>query len=100
MRFLIGLLIGLALGFAGAILFAPAKARDSRQEWPPTAERPPAPAGEANGATAALQRAVHGLRERVNEALTEARQAQDEAEKDMQARYEKVAGRPSGKPRP
>ncbi|MDO8615909.1 MAG: hypothetical protein Q7T33_09285 [Dehalococcoidia bacterium] len=92
MRFLIGLLIGLALGFAGAILFAPAKARDSRKEWPP--------AGEANGATAALQRAVHGLRERVNEALTEARQAQDEAEKDMQARYEKVAGRPSGKPRP
>ncbi len=100
MRFLIGLLIGFAAGFAGALLFAPEKGKAGEVEWPQGVESPaPGPAAEGNGTMAALQRAAQGLRKRVNQALEEAKKAQQEAEREMQARYEKVAGRSGAKPR-
>ena len=98
MRFLIGLLSGFAVGFGGAVLFAPEKRKEREGQWPPGVETPPpGPGAEGNGTMAALQRAMQGLRERINEALEEAKKAQQEAEKEMQARYEKIAGRPARK---
>ena len=92
MRVIIGLLLGFAAGFAGAILFAPDKQKRRETEWPLGAESEAA-SGNGNG----FQGKLHGLRARVNEAIEEAKKAQAEAERQMQARYEKAAGRPARK---
>ncbi|HET9475976.1 MAG TPA: hypothetical protein VFP63_00665 [Dehalococcoidia bacterium] len=93
MRFIIGLLLGFAGGFAGAILFAPEK-KHSRVQWP---EGHPAAGGiSANGnrkVSGSLQNAIRSVQDRVNEAWEEARKASEQAEKDMQARYQESAGR-------
>jgi gas vesicle protein len=93
MRFIIGLLLGFAGGFAGAILFAPEKKREPI-EWP---EGHPAARGVSeNGnrrVSGSLQTAIRSVQDRVNEAWEEARKASDEAEKEMQARYQEAAQR-------
>ena len=93
MRFIIGLLIGFGAGFAGAILFAPEKKKSS-VHWP---EGHPAAGGApANGnrqVSGGLQTAIRNVQDRVNEAWEEARKASEQAEKDMQARYQETAGR-------
>jgi gas vesicle protein len=93
MRFIIGLLLGFAAGFAGAILFAPEKKKGSVQ-WP---EGHPAAGGiSTNGnrkVSGSLQNAIRSVQDRVNEAWDEARKASVEAEKQMQARYQESAGR-------
>jgi gas vesicle protein len=94
MRFIVGLLLGFAAGFAGAILFAPDKSKGREVDWPLGAE-PDDISANVNGN--GFQGKLQGLRERVNEAMEEAKKAQAEAEREMQARYEKVAGRPSRK---
>jgi gas vesicle protein len=93
MRFIIGLLLGFAAGFAGAILFAPEK-KHTRVHWP---EGHPAAGGiSPNGnrrVSGSLQNAIRSVQDRVNEAWEEARKASEQAEKDMQARYQESAGR-------
>ncbi len=93
MRFIIGLLLGFGAGFAGAILFAPEKKKSS-VHWP---EGHPAAGGvSANGnrhVSGSLQNAIRSVQDRVNEAWEEARKASEQAEKDMQARYQESAGR-------
>jgi gas vesicle protein len=94
MRFILGLLIGLALGLTGALLFAPSRGRLQPEE-PGTSEE-----GEGrrvfseNGdAAAALRRAMERLQKQVQEAWGEAREAAREAEEEMRARYEKARTR-------
>ena len=93
MRFIIGLVLGFAAGFAGAVLFAPEK-KHSRVQWP---EGHPAAGGiSANGnrkVSGSLQNAMRSVQDRVNEAWEEARRASVEAEKQMQARYQEAAQR-------
>ena len=97
MRFIIGLLLGFGIGFAGAILLAPVK-KKSGVHWPEG--HPAASAASANGhrkASGGLQDAIRTLQDRVNEAWEEARKASQEAEQEIQGRYQQAAGR---KPEP
>ena len=83
MRFVLGLLIGLGAGFAGAILFAP-----ERSEAVPGK---PAAMG-ANGKVG-FKSVFEDLRKSLDEALGEAKKAQREAEEEMTQRYRRVVGR-------
>ncbi len=87
MRFILGLLIGAAIGFAAALLFAGNKRRSEQPLW--SAE---GGSNRGNGNTmSAVRRAVDSFQEQVNEALTEAKQASKDTEDEMRARYEKLA---------
>lgn len=93
MRFVMGVLLGFAVGFAGALLFAPDKGR-SRRLWGESERETHGGPASDNGRTSAKS-AVETLRRHVDEALAEARKASQEAEKDLRARYERMAGRES-----
>ncbi len=97
MRFLTGLLIGFALGFIGAILFAPEKEKRHEEHlWQAPPEEEPeaaAAAAENHDFLAPLRQAVRSLRVQAEEAWAEAVQAADEAEKEMRARYQRMARR-------
>jgi len=83
MRFVIGVLIGLAVGLAGAILFAPEKRRGP---WPEGH-----PARSLNGdQSGGLKGALRTLQDHVNEAWEEARVAAEEKEQEMRARLEEA----------
>jgi gas vesicle protein len=90
MRFIIGLLLGLGVGFVGALLLAPEK-RERREGAPPSEE----PIGEEafagnHDTLAGLRRAMRGLQEQMQEAWEEAREAAQEAEEEMRARYRRT----------
>jgi gas vesicle protein len=90
-KFVIGALLGFAIGFAGALLLAPDKSR-SRAIW---GERPPKP-GEgppSDNGRGSVKSTLETIREHVDAAMSEARQASADAEKEMKARYERMAGR-------
>ena len=97
MRFLTGLLIGLAIGFVAAILFAPEKQKRHEEHlWqaPPEGEPQEAEAAAENhDFLAPLRDAVRSLRLQAEEAWAEAVVAADEAEKEMRARYQRMARR-------
>ncbi len=94
MRFILGLLLGLGLGFAAALLLAPEKGAWRREEEPPGEEASGEESfGEDHDTMAGLRRAMRGLQEQVEEAWKEARQAADEAEKEMRARYERTVSK-------
>ncbi len=97
MRFILGLLLGFGIGFAAAILFAPERTQKARPKWPKAGEEEPqpAPAGNHQGASG-LQSFMRTLRERLDEALAEAREASAEAEREMRARYQRMARRAGG----
>jgi len=81
MRFVIGVLIGLAVGLAGAILFAPEK---KRGPWPAGH-----PAQSLNGdQSGGLKGALRTLQDHVNEAWEEARIAAEVKEKEMRAKLD------------
>ncbi len=82
MPFAIGVVLGFGIGLAGAILMAPEKKH--RGGWPPHT------AGEHSENGAGL---VDSVKERLSEAVTEAREARKQAEQDMIARYERSVGR-------
>ena len=83
MRFILGLLIGLCIGFAASVLLASEKDEDSGGTL---AE------ARANGARSASA-ALDGLRKQFDEALGEAKKAQREAEDKMNERYRQSIGR-------
>ena len=90
MRFIIGLLLGLGIGFAGALLLAPEKRE--RREGAPGGEEP---AGEEafaenHDSLAGLRRAMRGLQGQLQEAWGEAREAAQEAEEEMRTRYKRT----------
>ena len=94
MRFLSGLLLGFALGFAAAILFAPERPKHEESVWEaPPEEEPEAVARENHDVMGALRRAMRSLQSQAEEAWEEAVQAADEAEKEMRARYQRIAHR-------
>ena len=94
MRFLTGLLFGFAIGFVAAILFAPEKSKHEEHRWqPPAEEEPEAAARENHDFMTPLRRAVRSLQGQVQEAWAEAVDAANEAEKEMRARYQRVARR-------
>jgi hypothetical protein len=85
MRFVIGVLIGFAVGLAGAILFAPEK---KRGPWPEGH-----PAQSLNGdQSGGLRGALRTLQDHVNEAWEEARVAAEAKEKEMRAKLEEERG--------
>ena len=83
MRFILGLLIGLCIGFAASVLLASEKDEDSGGSLAET---------RANGARSASA-ALDGLRKQFDEALGEAKKAQREAEDKMNERYRQSIGR-------
>jgi len=92
MRFLTGLLIGLAIGFVAAILFAPESRKREERGWEPSPEEEPeAAAGGNHDFFGALRQAVRSLQAQVQEAWNEAGEAAQEAEREMRARYERAA---------
>jgi gas vesicle protein len=91
MRFIIGLLLGLGVGFAAALLLTPEKGQRRRQAEPLSDEASGAgELGEDHDAMASLRRAMRGVQEQVQEAWEEARKAAQEAEREMRSRYERA----------
>ncbi len=93
MRFIIGLLLGLGIGFAAAVLFAPERGR-LREGAPSDEETTSEGFGENHDSMAGLRRAMKGLQEQVQEAWQEAWQAAREAEKQLRADYERTVSKP------
>ncbi len=83
MRFILGLLIGICIGFAASVLLPSEK--DEASAGTATDDR-------ANGAGGARS-AFDGLRKQFDEAMGEAKKAQREAEEKMNERYRKIVGR-------
>ncbi|MCH7810136.1 MAG: hypothetical protein IH863_06125 [Chloroflexi bacterium] len=83
MRFILGLLIGICIGFAASVLLAPGKDET-------VGER--AAEGRANGA-GSVSSTFDGLRKQFDEAMGEAKKAQREAEEKMTERYRQIVGR-------
>jgi len=83
MRFILGILLGFGVGFAGAVLFAPEKK--------PEPEFIPGQPQHRNGSGGLLDQ----VRERVKEAMSEAKQAREQAEREMRDRYERAVRKPS-----
>jgi gas vesicle protein len=94
MRFIIGLLLGLGIGLAAALLMAPEKGK--RSEGSATGEDAPEEEGfgDNHDSMAGLRRAMGKLQEQIQEAWGEARQAAQEAEQEMRARYERTVSKP------
>ena len=82
MRFILGLLIGIGIGFAASVLLAPGKDETAGG----------ADERRANGASGARS-AFSDLREQFDEAMGEAKKAQREAEEKMTKRYRQIVGR-------
>jgi len=80
MRFILGLLIGVGIGFAASVLLSPGKGETVAVRG--TDDR-------ANGAGSTLG----GLRKQFDEAMGEAKKAQREAEEKMNERYRQIVGR-------
>ena len=83
MRFILGLLIGVGIGFAASVLLSPGKDET-------VGER--ATTGRANG-TGDAGSTFGGLRKQFDEAIGEAKKAQREAEEKMNERYRQIVGR-------
>jgi gas vesicle protein len=83
MRFLLGLVLGFGIGFAGAILFAPEKK--------PEREFIPGQPHSRNGAGGVMDE----VRDRVKEAMSEAKKAREQAERDMRDRYQRTVRKSS-----
>ncbi len=93
MRFIIGLLLGLGIGFAGALLLAPERGR-LREGAPSDEETTSEGFGENHDTMAGLRRAMRGLQEQAQAAWKEAQEAAQEAEKELRARYEQTVSKP------
>jgi hypothetical protein len=94
MRFIIGLVLGLGIGLAAALLLAPEKRQ--RREGEPFSEeesgaREP---GDDHDVLVSIRQAMQRVQEQVQEAWEEARQAAHEAEEEMRGRYERSVPKP------
>lgn len=83
MRFVLGILLGFGVGFAGAVLFAPEKKAEP--------EFIPGQPQHRNGSGGLLDQ----VRERVKEAMSEAKDAREQAEREMRDRYERAVRKSS-----
>ncbi len=95
MRFIFGLLLGFGIGLAAALLMAPEKGAWRREEERPGEEGDlEERLGENHDAMAGLRRAMRGLQGQVQEAWEEAREAAQEADRELRARYERTVTKP------
>lgn len=96
MRFFFGLLLGLAIGFGGAILFAPQASPLRQEREKPRRDDPTADAisrfGRNSGSDSGLQGTMKSIRRRIDEAMDEAKKASEEAEKEVRRRFEEMVG--------
>ena len=83
MRFILGILLGFGVGFAGAVLFAPEKK--------PEPEFIPGRPQHRNGSGGLLD----DVRVRLKEAMSEAKQAREQAEREMRDRYQRAVRKSS-----
>ena len=83
MRFILGLLLGIGIGFAASVLLAPGKDETVGEH---------AAEGRAGG-TGSAGSTFDGLRKQFDEAMGEAKKAQREAEEKMTERYRQIVGR-------
>ena len=92
MRFLFGLLIGFAAGFAGAILLAPQASpiRDRSRAQDPKRAAINDFGGNSHDSTR-VQELLKSLQEHIGEAFKEAKKASGEAEKEVHARFDEMA---------
>jgi gas vesicle protein len=99
LRFLIGVAIGFGVGFAGAVLFAPERKKGERVEWPAgTVDSGPPAFDTDHNIMASVRRAMRSVQDQINEALEEAKKAQADTEREMRARYERIARRTTEEP--
>ena len=84
MRFLLGVVLGFGVGFAGSVLLAPEKKKEA--DWVPGQ-----PEASKNGASGILDT----VKERVTQAMSEAKDARKQAEREMRDRYERTVNRKS-----
>jgi gas vesicle protein len=92
MRFIIGLLLGLCIGFSAALLLAPKRGR-LHGESGPEGTAAAGEFGSNHDTMAGLRRSMKGLQDQVQEAWEEARLAAREAEERMRARYQQSVPR-------
>ncbi len=88
MRFIIGLVLGSALGFAAYILLGPQRLSDGATA-PGTI--PGTTARDNHDSPVALRRAMDALRTQVQEAWAEAAEAAEEADREIRSRYRRMA---------
>lgn len=94
MRFIMGLLLGFGIGFAAAILFAPERRKEHEARWPGAEEeKEEGAAGGNHRGAGGLEQFMRSMRERIDEALAEAKEAAAEAEREMRSRYQKMVRR-------
>lgn len=96
MRFILGLLLGFGIGFGGALLLARQRQSGEGETWEAPESRTWTAPSENHDSLAGLQRAVRSLREQVQVAWAEAREAAREAEVELRASYERRLRRESG----
>jgi gas vesicle protein len=91
MRFLFGILIGFAVGFAGAILFAPQASPIRDKPGGQDATRSAMnDFGGNHHDMVGVQGLLKSLQEHLGEAFKEAQKEADEAEKEVHARFDEM----------
>ena len=90
MRFIIGLALGCAVGFAAYVLLTPQRRRDREAAGE---ESPEATAPDNHDPAAAFRHAMRSLQAQVQEAWREAQEAAEEADRELRARYRRMAHR-------
>jgi gas vesicle protein len=89
MRFLLGLAIGFGVGFGGALLLAPDRSKwRSNDSGAASIDEEPLAFEDDHNVIAVVKRATRSARELLNEAMDEAKRAQEETEREMRRRYE------------
>ena len=89
MRFVLGLLLGFAIGLGGALLFTRQRQTNGVEAWEVPESRTSTPMGENHDSLSGLRRAVRSVQDQVQVAWQEAREAAREAELDLRASYER-----------
>ena len=91
MRFLFGLLLGFAVGFAGALLFAPQASplrREQREDDPK--RKAIDDFGGNHDDSSGVRGVMKALQKQLSEAIKEAKKASEKAEKEVHRRFEEM----------
>jgi gas vesicle protein len=97
MRFLLGLLLGAAVGFAATVLLAPDREEEDELGREHLADPDlAAAAGENHNLRGTVNRFMRSVQSQAEEAWKEAVAAAEEAEKEMWGHYERIARNKAG----